>query len=67
MSEVKTYMVIGRINKPNLKTVFRKKIRSLKPEHAIEEIYKLVGSKHRVKRFQIKIIEVKEVSEEEKH
>lgn len=67
MSEVKTYMIIGKIAKPNLKTIFRKKMRALKPEHAIEEIYKLIGSKHRVKRFHIKIIGIEEVSEEEKH
>lgn len=61
MSEVKTYMVIGKITKPNLKTGFRKKIRALKPEHALEEIYKLIGSKHRVKRFHIKITKIEEI------
>lgn len=64
MSEVKIYRVVGKITKPNFKTVFRKEIRALKPEHAIEEIYKIIGSKHRVKRFHIKVINVEETGEE---
>ncbi|MEM1514519.1 MAG: 50S ribosomal protein L18Ae [Candidatus Bathyarchaeia archaeon] len=61
MSEVKIYMVTGKIIKPNLKTEFKKKIRALKPEHALEEIYKLIGSKHKVKRFHIKITRIEEI------
>ena len=66
MSEVKVDRVIGRIRKPNFKTVFRKEIRAVKPEDAVEEVYKLLGSKHRVKRFHIKIerVEVIENPEE---
>ncbi len=67
MSEVKVYRIIGKINKPNFRTVFRKEIRALKPEHAIEEIYKTFGSKHRVKRFHIKIVSVEEISSEEEN
>jgi len=67
VSEVKVYRIIGKINKPNFRTVFRKEIRALKPEHAIEEIYKTFGSKHRVKRFHIKIVSVEEISSEEEN
>lgn len=65
MSEVKIFQITGKINKPNWKTNFRKEVRALKPEDAVEKIYKELGSKHRAKRFQIKILEVKEVSLEE--
>ncbi|MEM1581976.1 MAG: 50S ribosomal protein L18Ae [Candidatus Bathyarchaeia archaeon] len=65
MSEIKVYRIIGKIAKPNLETTFRKEIRALKPEHAIEEIYKLLGSKHRIKRFHIKITNIEEVQQEE--
>ena len=65
MSEVKTYRIIGLINKPNFKNRFRKEVRAVKPEDAVEEIYKLLGSKHRVKRFQIKIENIEEVPAEE--
>ena len=51
--------------KPNFQTKFRKEIRAMKPEDAVEKIYKDIGSRHRAKRFQIKIREVKEISPEE--
>jgi len=65
MSEVKIFRVIGKIAKPNFQTDFRKEIRALNPEQAVERIYKEIGSKHRVKRFQIKILKVEEISAEE--
>ena len=64
MSEIKTFRVIGKITKPNYKTTFQKEIRALKPEDAIEEVYKTMGSKHKVKRFYIKIEKVEEASAE---
>ncbi|TEU04361.1 50S ribosomal protein L18a [Candidatus Bathyarchaeota archaeon] len=65
MSEVKVFRVTGEIKKPNLHTNFRKEIRALKPEDAVETVYKEIGSKHRAKRFQIKIVKVEEISPEE--
>ena len=51
--------------KPNFQTKFRTEIRAVKPEDAVEQIYKDIGSRHRAKRFQIKIKEVKEITPEE--
>lgn len=65
MSEVKVFRVIGEIRKPNFQTDFRKEVRALKPEDAVEKVYMDLGSKHRVKRFQIKIVKVEEISPEE--
>lgn len=65
MSEVKVFRVVGRITKPNFQTDFKKEIRALKPEQAVERVYQEIGSKHRVKRFQIKILKVDEISAEE--
>jgi large subunit ribosomal protein LX len=65
MSEVKVFRVMGEIKKPNFHTKFRKEIRALKPEDAVETVYKEIGSKHRAKRFQIKIVKVEEISQEE--
>jgi large subunit ribosomal protein LX len=65
MSEVKVFRVIGEIKKPNYQTDFRKEVRATKPEDAVETVYAEIGSKHRVKRFQIKIINVEEVPPEE--
>ncbi|MCL2288989.1 MAG: 50S ribosomal protein L18Ae [Candidatus Bathyarchaeota archaeon] len=58
---MKVFKVTGEINKPNLATPFAKEIMAEKKEHAIEKVYTEIGSKHRVKRFQIKIIETIEV------
>ena len=65
MSEVKVFRVTGKFMKPNLKRNFQKEVRAIKPENAIEKIYKEFGSKHRAKRYQIKIIKVEEISVDE--
>jgi len=64
MSKMKVFRVAGVIQKPNLKTSFRKEVVAIKPEHAVERVYAELGSKHRVKRFHIKIVSVEEVSPE---
>ncbi len=61
MSKVKIFRVIGEIRKPNLKTLFKKEVIATKSEHALEKVYAELGSRHRVKRFHIKIIRVEEV------
>ena len=65
MSEVKVFRVIGKIRKPNFQTDFRKDVRALKPEDAVEKVYMLLGSKHRVKRFQMTISRVEEIEPQE--
>ncbi len=65
MTEVKVFRVIGKIRKPNFQTDFRKEVRALKPADAVEKVYMLLGSKHRVKRFQITISNVEEIEPQE--
>jgi large subunit ribosomal protein LX len=62
---LKVFRVTGEINKPKLKTSFAKEVVVDKPEHAVEKVYAEIGSQHRVKRFQIKIVNVEEVPPEE--
>lgn len=62
---VKVFRVTGEIIKPNLKTSFRKEVRAVKPEEVVERIYKELGSRHRAKRFQIKIRNIEEISSDE--
>jgi large subunit ribosomal protein LX len=62
---LKVFRVTGEINKPNLQTSFAKEVVAAKPEHAVEKVYAEIGSKHRVKRFHIKISGVEEVPPEE--
>jgi large subunit ribosomal protein LX len=62
---MKVFRVTGEIQKPNLKTSFRKEVIALKPEHAVEKVYAELGSRHRVKRVYIKIASVEEVPPQE--
>jgi len=62
---LKVFRVTGEIHKPNLNTSFRQEILAAKPEHAVEKVYAELGSKHRVKRFHIKIVSVEEIPPEE--
>jgi large subunit ribosomal protein LX len=65
MSRLKVFRVTGEIRKPNLKTPFQKEVLAVKPEHAVEKVYAEIGSKHRVRRYYMKILKVEEVSPEE--
>ncbi len=65
MSEVKIFRVKGEIRKPAFRTAFIKEVRALKLEDAVETIYAELGSQHKAKRFQIKILETKEIKPEE--
>ena len=65
MIKLKVFKVTGVINKPNLKTTFSKEVLALKPIHAVEKVYAEIGSKHRVKRFQLNIQNVEEISPDE--
>ena len=65
MSEIKIYRVTGKIAKPNWQTDFKKELRAMKQEDALDRVYKEMGSKHRAKRFQIKIVKIEEIKPEE--
>jgi large subunit ribosomal protein LX len=65
MGEIKIYRVTGKIAKPNWQTDFRKELRAMKQEDALDRVYKEIGSKHRAKRFQIKILKIEEIKPEE--
>ncbi len=62
---MKIFKVTGEIKKPNLKTSFKQEIIAAKPEHAKEKVYAELGSRHRVKRYHIKIISIEEIQPEE--
>lgn len=62
---MKAFKVSGEINKPKLATPFVKEVIADKSEHAVEKVYAEIGSKHRVKRFQITIASVQEMKADE--
>jgi large subunit ribosomal protein LX len=62
---LKVFKVTGEISKPNLRTPFAKEVLAEKSEHAVEKVYAEIGSKHRVSRHHIKIVNVEEIPTEE--
>ena len=58
---MKVFRVTGQICKPNLNTPFIKEVIADKAEHAVESAFAEIGSKHRVKRFHMKIGSVEEI------
>jgi len=60
---VKTYEISGKMKIKNRWNKFSMTVRALKPEHAVEKVFSLLGSRHKLKRFDIKIEEVRELVE----
>ncbi len=59
---MKAFKVTGKINKPRLSTPFVRELLADKSEHAVEKVYAEIGSRHRVKRYHIKIISSEEIT-----
>ena len=64
MSDIKIYRIIGNYNKNHKKYLFRKEIRALKEEDALEKVLSQITSIG-IFRRQINIQEVKEITLEE--
>ena len=60
MGEVRTFIISGEIKKRLIKIPFIKEIKDIKKENAIEKLYTDLGSRHKAKRFEIKIISLEE-------
>ncbi len=67
MSSVKTFHIRGEFRKRKRRIPFGKYIRALSVEDALEEVYSLIGSKHKVKRNVINIDpkDIKEITNPE--
>lgn len=62
MSRVKIFRVRGQAKVHLFTMKFEKETRALKPEEAVDKVYMELGSKHRLKRNQVQILEVKEIT-----
>ena len=62
MSSVKTYHIRGEYKRRKQKIPFGKYVRALNQEDAIQQIYDILGSKHKVKRNLI-FIDPKDIKE----
>jgi large subunit ribosomal protein LX len=66
MSEVKTFIITGKIKKPSGDIPFSKKILGIKQQQVKEKLYSELGSKHKAKRFQIDITKIEEEKQSSK-
>lgn len=64
MSEVKKFRITGEIRKAKTKIPFSVAYDALKQEHALQRLYAEMGSKHRARKFEIKIAHVEETKRE---
>ncbi|MCD6409357.1 MAG: 50S ribosomal protein L18a [Candidatus Verstraetearchaeota archaeon] len=62
MSEVKTFRISGKMRLSIDWVPFSKEIRALKEEHALEKLYSLLGSNHKVRRNLIVIEKIEVIS-----
>ena len=63
MAQRKTFKISGEIKKPRMTFPFTKEVAATKTEDALEKIYAEFGSRHKAKRFQIKIVKIEEVKQ----
>ncbi len=61
----KIYRVKGSFQMGSETQVFTKELRAIKEEDIYEKLYSIFGSKHGIKRNQIKIDSIEEISEDE--
>ena len=64
LSEVKKFKITGEIRKAKLKIPFSIEYDALKEEHALQRLYAEMGSRHRARKFEIKIANIKESRQE---
>jgi large subunit ribosomal protein LX len=61
---VKTFKIIGLIKKKPIGLTFKKEVKAVKIDDALEKIYSEFGSRHKAKRYDIKIIKIEELKQE---
>jgi len=62
LSELKKFRITGNIKKGKKPIPFSVEYVALKEQHALERLYAEMGSKHRARRFEIKVANIKETS-----
>ncbi|MEM3061321.1 MAG: 50S ribosomal protein L18Ae [Candidatus Bathyarchaeia archaeon] len=61
---VKTFKINGIIKKKPTSLHFEKEVKAVKIDDALEKIYSELGSRHKAKRYEIKIIKIEELKQE---
>ncbi len=63
MSTVKRFKITGDLRKRGENLPFQKEFRAVKKEHALQSLYSDMGSRHKARRFEIKVKTIEEVPE----
>lgn len=61
---MKKFIITGEIRKAKLRIPFSVEYEALKQEHAMQHLYAEMGSRHRARRFEIKVMDIREAKEE---
>ena len=64
MSEVKKFRITGEIRKAQSRIPFSVEYNAVIVEHAMQRLYAEMGSRHRARKFEIKVKNVREAKEE---
>ncbi|TMI32198.1 50S ribosomal protein L18a [Candidatus Bathyarchaeota archaeon] len=62
MSQVKRFRISGEIRKRGENLPFLKEFNAVKSDDAVENLYADIGSRHKARRFEIRVQKVEEVS-----
>lgn len=65
LSEVKKFRITGEIKKAKSRIPFSVEFSAMKEEHALQRLYSEMGSRHRARRFEIRITKVQEAKGED--
>ena len=63
MSELKKFRITGEIRKGKTSIPFSVEFDAIKEQHALERLYADMGSRHRARRFEIKVTNIQETGE----
>jgi large subunit ribosomal protein LX len=64
LSELKKFRITGEIKKGRTAIPFSVEFSAMKEQHALERLYADMGSRHRARRFEIKVTNIKETNVE---
>ena len=65
MAEVKTFRIKGEVKKPRTTIPFAVELRATKEQDAIDTVYTDMGSRHKARRLEIKLVKIEELKTSE--
>jgi ribosomal protein L20A (L18A) len=63
LSELKKFKITGEVKKGQTHIPFSVEFNAIKEQHALDHLYADMGSRHRARRFEIKVTSIQEVNQ----